>query len=260
MEEQPHKKGSGSGFRPQTPASLQRQRGCLDVGKYWCPNSAVMPSPLMCPARPSPRPTSSHTSTTASPPSSPHAVRTPSASPLSRKPRRHLGIGGGQVDLLSAQAQLVGANAQLMTAQAQPAALQAEFATALRARRVPPQRMVSPLPPARPKPVQPSALPCDWRRRPSARLKAPRLPVYRAAPRDISPLVFLLLHMPKASAVLPSTLNTSPPPILPLPVRARENARSRRVSRRRTVRTYSLGRCPAALVSTFTLRQSPAEP
>ncbi|KAJ7483683.1 hypothetical protein FB451DRAFT_1440098 [Mycena latifolia] len=82
-----------------------------------------------------------------------------------------------------------GANAQLVPAQVQRAALQAELDTTLRARRAPSKkrrtrRCMSALPPAHPKPVRPFALPCDWRRRPSARLTAPRLPVYHTALRS----------------------------------------------------------------------------
>ncbi|KAJ7444170.1 hypothetical protein FB451DRAFT_1568455 [Mycena latifolia] len=95
-----------------------------------------------------------------------------------------------EADLLAVQAHLMGANAQLVTAQAKKS-LTTECVLFSRT----PQRVVLPLPPARP-PARPSAPPCDLRRRPSARLKAP-LPAYRAAPRDVSPLAFLLLHSPK---------------------------------------------------------------
>ncbi|KAJ7444202.1 hypothetical protein FB451DRAFT_1568474 [Mycena latifolia] len=81
---------------------------------------------------------------------------------------------------------------------------------------------------ARPKPIRPFA-PRATGAGALPRVSRRLVPVYHGAPRDISPLAFLLLHALKASAALPSTLNPPLLPVLSLPVRARENARSRRV-------------------------------
>ncbi|KAJ7435617.1 hypothetical protein FB451DRAFT_1379311 [Mycena latifolia] len=177
-------------------------------------------------------------------------------------------LAAAEADLLSAQAQLVGANARLMTAQA----LHAEFDTALYARRASSKkgrarrwsarvclfssslflysaRVVSPSPPARPKPVRPSAPPCDLHRRPSARLKCPcTTPRRGTSPHSHSyfytrprPLLYCLVHSihPRRRSI----------PSLSLSVRAR--------IRDCAVRTYRLERWPAALVGVSTLRQSP---
>ncbi|KAJ7444198.1 hypothetical protein FB451DRAFT_1434709, partial [Mycena latifolia] len=189
----------------EAPESLQCQCTASTSTSTGAPTSAVMLRPLT-----RHRPPVAAPAVITDPPQAPHYPRVrmqqgcratrPAPRVQSHVVVQHLRVGRDR-----AQAQLAGATAQLVTAQAQAAALQAEFATMLRARRARrkgrarrwsafsflalrsawchPRRRLDPRPPTRQLPVRlaPASFP-------------PRLPVYHAAPWDISPVAFLLLH------------------------------------------------------------------
>ncbi|KAJ7435631.1 hypothetical protein FB451DRAFT_1461840 [Mycena latifolia] len=132
MEEQPHKKGSGSGFRSRPLQASNANATASTSTSTGAPSSAVLPSPLTRPRAPVAAP-----DVVTDPPQAPHHPRLraqPGRRAAQHAPRVQVASLSStsvsatvEADLFAAYAQLAGANTQLVIAQAQ----QAELDTAL---------------------------------------------------------------------------------------------------------------------------------